>query len=216
MRRTSLVYLLGLTFPLCARAADTDGDGLEDADEVLAHLPPLVADSDGDGLFDHLDPDMDGDGVVNVDECRLGGVTGLALVNGGFEEPDYSGSGVNYPTTMPGWLTTDSAFEVWMNGFEGKNAYEGDQFVEMNAFAVGTLYQDVVTTPGDVYLYAFSHRGRFGSDTINFNLGDPAFALFLAQQLVLVAMVHGSTGRTAQLARCVEGIHGFPDIHRIP
>jgi hypothetical protein len=177
MRRTSLVYLLGLTFPLCARAADTDGDGLEDADEVLAHLPPLVADSDGDGLFDHLDPDMDGDEVLNVDECRLGGVTGLALVNGGFEEPDYSGSGVNYPTTMPGWLTTDSAFEVWMNGFEGKNAYDGDQFVEMNAFAVGTLYQDVATAPGDVYLYAFSHRGRFGSDTINFNLGDPAFPL---------------------------------------
>jgi hypothetical protein len=81
VRRTSLVYLLGLAFPLCARAADSDGDGLEDADEVLAHLPPTVADSDGDGLFDHLDPDMDGDGVVNVDECRLGGVSGLALVN---------------------------------------------------------------------------------------------------------------------------------------
>ena len=156
---------------------DSDGDGLDDADEVLAHLPPFVADSDGDGRFDHLDPDMDGDGVPNVDECRLGGVSGLALVNGGFEEPDYVGTGVRYPATMPGWSTTDSSFEVWLHGFEGKNAYEGDQFVEMNAFAVGTLYQDVVTTPGDVYVYAFSHRGRFGSDTISFNLGDPASPL---------------------------------------
>jgi hypothetical protein len=160
-----------LFLPLAARAADTDGDGLEDADEILAHLPVLVPDSDADGLYDHLDSDMDGDGIPNDEECRLGGVSGLALVNGGFELPDYSGSGVYYPASMPGWQTTDAAFEVWLNGFEGKSAYEGDQFVEMNAFAVGTLYQDVLTTPGDVYIYAFSHRGRFGSDTINFNFG---------------------------------------------
>jgi hypothetical protein len=166
-----------LLLPTLARGADSDGDGLDDADEILAHLPPFVADSDGDGLFDHLDSDMDGDGILNVDECRLGGVSGLALVNGGFEEPDYVGYGVNYPTSMPGWLTTDSAFEVWMDGFEGKSAYEGDQFVEMNAFAVGTLYQDVATSTGDIYIYAFSHIGRFGTDTINFNLGDPSLPL---------------------------------------
>lgn len=166
-----------LFLPFAARASDSDGDGLDDADEVIAHLPPLVADSDIDGLFDHLDSDMDGDGVANADECRLGGVSGLAMVNGGFEEPDSSGFGVMYPTTIPGWQTTDAAFEVWEYGFEGKDAYEGDQFVEMNAFAVGTLYQDIATTIGDVYIYAFSHRGRFGSDTITFNLGDPSLPL---------------------------------------
>ena len=89
MRFPWLIVLL----PFAARAADSDGDGLDDADEVLAHLPPLVADSDGDGLFDHLDPDMDEDGVANVDECRLGGVSGLALANGGFEEPYFGGYG---------------------------------------------------------------------------------------------------------------------------
>ena len=149
---------------------DSDGDGLDDADEVIAHLPPEVADSDGDGLYDHLDPDMDGDGVPNVDECRLGGVTGLAMVNGGFESPHYSGTAAQYPTSIPGWQTTDTAFEVWTNNFLGVRAYEGTQLVELNAFAVGTLYQDVPTTYGDVYIYAFSHRGRAGSDTMRFLL----------------------------------------------
>lgn len=168
-----MLWLILALLPL-SLGADSDGDGLDDADEVLAHLPPEVADSDGDGLFDHLDSDMDGDGVDNVDECRLGGVSGLALVNGSFEQPDSSGFGVMYPTSIPGWQTTDSAFEVWEYGFEGKSAYDGDQFVEMNAFAVGTLFQDVATAIDDVYIYAFSHRGRFGSDTINFKLGDPS------------------------------------------
>ena len=173
MKRPAIVYLLGLAFPFCARAADTDGDGLEDADEVLAHLPPLVADSDGDGLFDHLDPDMDGDGVVNVDECRLGGVAGLALVNGGFEQPYFGGYGyllVN-ETSVPGWDTTapDGLMEFWWGGFITP-PYEGNQLVELNANYASTLYQDVPTTYGDVYIYAFSHRGRSGPDAMRFSL----------------------------------------------
>ena len=169
MRVPWLIFL----FPLAARAADTDGDGLEDADEVAAHLPPTVADSDGDGLFDHLDPDMDGDGVANVDECRIGGVSGLALVNGGFEEPYFGGYGymlVN-ETSVPGWDTTapDNLMEFWYGGFI-KPPYEGNQLVELNANSASTRYQDVPTTYGDVYIYAFSHRGRSGPDTMRFSL----------------------------------------------
>jgi hypothetical protein len=160
-------------FPLSARAADTDGDGLEDADEVLAYLPPLVADSDGDGLYDHLDPDMDGDGIPNVDECRLGGVSGLALANGGFEEPAHPGSGyaLESESAVPGWDTTapDNLMEFWWGGFIAA-PYEGTQLVELNANYASTLYQDVSTTYGDVYIYAFSHRGRSGADTMRFSL----------------------------------------------
>lgn len=162
-----------LLLPLAAWAADSDGDGLEDADEVLAHLPPLVADSDGDGLYDHLDPDMDGDGILNVDECRLGGVSGLALVNGGFEEPYYGGTGYDLinETVVPGWETTapDHLIELWYGGFIAP-PYEGHQIVELNANYASTLYQDVTTTYGDVYIYAFSHRGRSGVDTMRFSL----------------------------------------------
>jgi hypothetical protein len=156
-----------------AFAQDSDGDGLSDADETLAHLPPTVADSDGDGRFDHLDSDMDGDSIANVDECRLGGVSGLAMVNGGFELPHYTNVAANYPAagSIPGWQTTDTSFEFWTNGFLGVPPYEGTQFVELNAFAVGTLYQDIPTTVGDVYIYAYSHRGRAGTDTMKFNLG---------------------------------------------
>ena len=162
-----------------AFAVDSDSDGLSDADETLAHLPPTVADSDGDGRFDHLDSDMDGDGVPNVEECRLGGVDGLALVNGGFELPHYSGVAANYPTegSVPGWHTTDTSFEFWTNGFLGVAPYEGTQFVELNAFAVGTLYQDIPTTLGDTYIYAYSHRGRAGNDTMRFALGPPSGTL---------------------------------------
>jgi hypothetical protein len=169
MRFPWLVLLL----PFAARAADSDGDGLDDADEVLAHLPPLVADSDGDGLYDHLDPDMDEDGVANVDECRLGGVSGLALANGGFEEPYFGGYGYNLvnESAVPGWETTapDNLMEFWYGGFV-KPPYEGNQLVELNANYASTLYQDVPTTYGDVYIYAFSHRGRSGPDTMRFSL----------------------------------------------
>ena len=162
-----------LLFPLAARAADTDGDGLDDADEILAHLPPFVADSDSDGLYDHLDSDMDGDGIPNVDECRFGGVSGLALVNGGFEAPAHAGSGyaLENESAVPGWDTTapDNLMEFWWGGFIAA-PYEGTQLVELNANYASTLYQDVITTYGDVYVYAFSHRGRSGPDTMRFSL----------------------------------------------
>ena len=119
---------------------------------------------------------MDGDTIPNVDECRLGGVSGLAMVNGGFESPHYTSVAANYPLagTIPGWQTTDTNFEFWTNGFLGVPPYEGTQFVELNAFAVGTLYQDIPTTVGDVYIYVYSHRGRAGVDKMKFNLGSPA------------------------------------------
>ena len=171
-----LLLALFLTRP--SYAVDSDGDGLSDADEILAHLPPSVADSDGDGKVDYLDPDMDGDTIPNVDECRLGGVSGLAMVNGSFELPDLNiPYTVSYPNDgeVPGWRTTGGVFEFWGSGMEGKWAYEGDQFAELNAFSASTLYQDITTSVGDVYIYAYSHRARFGGgDVMRFNLGPPS------------------------------------------
>ena len=85
------------------------------------------------------------------------------LINGGFEDPIFSPGqpSVDYPTAIPGWETTDRAFEVWSDGFLGVDSYEGNQHVELNAFNAGTLYQDVGNlNDGDVVGYEFAHRAR--------------------------------------------------------
>ena len=62
--------------------ADTDKDGLTDAQEAEAGTSPRAADTDGDGLFDPeelntwktdpLDPDTDGDGYLDGAEVSAG------------------------------------------------------------------------------------------------------------------------------------------------
>ena len=77
---TTVEYRLGHgTDP---QAADTDGDGLSDGDEVALHrTDPLKADSDGDGLADMhelglgtdpMSPDTDGDGLLDGWEAAHG------------------------------------------------------------------------------------------------------------------------------------------------
>lgn len=74
-----LFVLFVLFIGLPSLAADSDGDGLEDTDEVLLLTDPSNPDSDGDGLSDGLeyfelftDPlnaDSDGDGVGDGDDA---------------------------------------------------------------------------------------------------------------------------------------------------
>jgi len=186
--RFSRVLLVLALFSLPALAVDTDGDGLEDADEVLAGLPPLVADSDKDGIPDASDDDMDGDGIANLAECSVGVTTPIALVNGGFEQPPCVGSQLCFPNEqrMVGWKTTapDHVFEQWPSGIWGNPGFEGRTFVELNANYVSTLYQDVPTTPGNVFLYSFAHSGREGTDTMDFKLGPPAGPLVQVKRAV--------------------------------
>ncbi len=74
------IYTTSSSTPLSA--ADTDGDGLSDAQEAILGTNPLLADTDADGLTDFdeinihgtdpLDPDTDSDGELDgVDECPL-------------------------------------------------------------------------------------------------------------------------------------------------
>jgi hypothetical protein len=68
--------------PTCANpAADNDGDGLSNLDEVELGADPTRADTDGDGLSDSaeilggtdaIDPDMDGDGFADGFETSQG------------------------------------------------------------------------------------------------------------------------------------------------
>lgn len=109
---------------------------------------------------------------------------GNEILNRGFESPKVSESisipngtkGFYWRTTGPGTdnkLTTDielvyvggkSDSIVW-NGVD--EAAEGTQFVEVNAEAFGTLYQDILTAPGAILSWSFSHRGRNAANAEN-------------------------------------------------
>ena len=74
---------------------------------------------------------------------------------------------------MPGWKTTDKEFEIWSTGFLGFEAHEGTQFVELNAWIDGTLYQDSTgIQPGAVLEFTFAHRGRNGDDAMKLTITD--------------------------------------------
>ena len=110
------------------------------------------------------------------------GISGLAqaqsspgkqtgLTNPGFEEPRGKEASFAFAATMPGWKTTDKEFEIWSTGFEGVAAHEGTQFVELNAWIDGTLYQDSKgIQPGSVLEFTFAHRGRSGKDSMKLTI----------------------------------------------
>ncbi|OYO17574.1 hypothetical protein CGZ94_01350 [Enemella evansiae] len=111
----------------------------------------------------------------------------VALANGGFEQPVIPAR--NYrilpQTSVPGWNTTasDGMIELWSTGFNGVPSSSGNQFAELNANLVSTLYQDVPTTPGQTLYYSLDHRGRVGSDTMALDLGAPGATPNFSRQM---------------------------------
>lgn len=71
------------------------------------------------------------------------------------------------------WNTTafDGIMEVWSDGFQGVPAYSGQQFIELNANVVSTLYQDISVVPGETFTISFAHRGRWGVDVLSLSIG---------------------------------------------
>ncbi len=95
------------------------------------------------------------------------------LTNPGFEEPRGKEASYTLVETMPGWKTTDTHFEIWGTGFLGVEAHEGTQFVELNAYIDGTLYQDSSgIQSGAVLEFTFAHRGRNGDDAMKLTITD--------------------------------------------
>jgi len=129
---------------------------------VAAQGPPLVL-PDPHG-------DVDGDGISNEIECA--GAQSNFLLNGSFETPNIPAGSFRTLTPGPGfvWQTTasDGQVELWDNHADGGSvptplpAVDGAQITELNANVPSALYQDVTTNPGDVYVWALSHRGRSG------------------------------------------------------
>ena len=99
------------------------------------------------------------------------------LQNGSFEKPEISGTNWSqiengdYKKHNGVWQTTgvDKKIEVINTDYEMSQYYnwygtaaaaEGKQFVELNCEAEGSLYQDVLTTPGETLNYQLAHRAR--------------------------------------------------------
>ena len=107
-----------------------------------------------------------------------------AIVNGSFEEPaqetmlapQLDAKKVDgWSTTAKGQLIefgvntqTNSAPQLSGND---KSIPDGNQFAELNADEVSTLYQNVSTVGGHIYEWGLSHRGRAGTDTMAHIIG---------------------------------------------
>jgi len=75
-------------------------------------------------------------------------------------------------THLPCWKTTatDGIMEIW-GPANGVPAYDGSQFLEINATQAATVYQNIIVTPGSVIDIAFAHRGRDGVDVMKLEAG---------------------------------------------
>lgn len=103
-----------------------------------------------------------------------------SIQNGGFEVPPMPAGTFAFfdAVDVPPWQTTDAAgqIELWGDGFLGVPAAEGAGFAEINATSAGTLYQDVVSTPGETMTWTLQHRGRGGDDVMRVLIGDATTA----------------------------------------
>jgi hypothetical protein len=94
------------------------------------------------------------------------------VINGGFEDPSFTGIMSFFPS-IPGWSTTEPVFELWNSGFLGVPAYEGKEFAELNAYTYGTYTQTVPAVGvGDYLGFHFAHRGREGNEIMRFTVTD--------------------------------------------
>jgi gliding motility-associated-like protein len=71
------------------------------------------------------------------------------------------------------WNTTatDNMIEIWGSGFNGVKAYSGNQFAELNANMVSTLFQNFNAALGSTVMISFAHRGRAGIDRLRVEIG---------------------------------------------
>jgi hypothetical protein len=108
------------------------------------------------------------------------GIDEPTLQNGGFETPPVPpGTFVQLPAAqVPPWQTTDSLgeIELWGDGFLGVPAAEESNFAELNAHSDGTLYQDVISVPGEEMTWELLHRARVGVDSMRVLIGDATTA----------------------------------------
>lgn len=90
------------------------------------------------------------------------------LTNGGFEDPNFSGSTWTWYTSsaVDGW--DGSNIELWKSGFGSVTSFEGNQHAELNAHPSSnqpfSIFQNFGTTVGQSYDVSFAYRARVNND----------------------------------------------------
>lgn len=145
-------------------------------EETMASSYPVSDDQDQDDIPNWEDFDDDNDGIPDSVEC--GYIAIDPFVNGGFESPTPAkGSTFYNESSVPGWTTTasDDKIELWSytgSSFFTVQPHEGDQFAELNATQVSTLYQALsFNGAGGTLSWSLRHRGRSGVDVAKVKIG---------------------------------------------
>ncbi len=112
------------------------------------------------------------------------------IVNSGFETPDIPpgvsvgpvGGWKDFSTPILGWIPVDK-FEILDHvipvvGYIWE-AYEGDQFAQLESYGNGGISQTISTTPGQTYVLIFAYSPRpavaANSNIINIYINDVSF-----------------------------------------
>lgn len=153
-----------------------------------------------------------------------------SFLNTGFEQPVIGSACyvIVYDNAVPFWSTTAATntpvgscaaippgtvsgmIELWSTGFNGVPSRDGAQFAELNAYESAALYQNLCINNGESISWGLSHRGRNGSDTMVFVLGDTPASLQPAN-IAATAGVGGilrattNTAGASTIASCQNG-----------
>ena len=103
----------------------------------------------------------------NENYKKLSGVWQTTGTAPGTKWSDSEGADIEIVTTTSGTpLKRQDDRDQRYNWHGAETAADGNQFAELNCAAAGALYQDVLTTPGEVLNYQVAHRAR-GSNGID-------------------------------------------------
>ncbi|MCH2033632.1 MAG: SprB repeat-containing protein, partial [Tenacibaculum sp.] len=144
-------------------------------------------------VFANLAPGTYTVNIRDANSCTECGCSTDPFENGGFED-------TSVPVTtfrivdenqIAGWETTaaDNRIEIWRSGFNGVPSSEGNQFAELNANLVSSLYQEFCTREGDIINWSVDHRGRSGVDVAEVRIGGT-----LSTTTVVETMSDGTSG----------------------
>ncbi|MEQ8473153.1 MAG: hypothetical protein RIC35_18300, partial [Marinoscillum sp.] len=177
---------------------------------------PLIVDETEIIINNTLSCDVTVNGNVDISELiDISQTVLINNINGSFEEP-YNPTSTNHAQNfgsnvknyhednVTGWSTTatDNRIEIWHESttYSGLDAYEGEQWAEINANQDAGLYFDLNTQPGVEMIWRFAHSGRSGTDVLGLYIGPPSGPL--------VQITTASTGVGWQL---YEGTYTVPE-----